>query len=798
MARKFILAFTLMIVLVLTVLPYTTVEAAQIANFKVDSASCKIGDTVTVKIDMLNAVDFAAGEFIVSYDSTKLKLVSGTNEEDLGEVLLTNYMVSVNNLEKEGKIEIAYIANSLDDSHLIDAGNVLTLIFKCINTEGINTSVCFDATTFKNRLGQNIQFAVENGIITFLKPIKSVTLNMDYIELLKDENTELKLNYEPLDTTDNTNIVWRTSNSRVAIVNNGLVSALADGEAVITAELGKYSKTCIVKVTDLDKIVENYELDKSSETITVGEEETISPLYIPESLSDSLNIIWSSSNEEVAVVSDKGTVKAISAGKATITLDINGNIRTCDIYVKSGNERVFIISDDYYLKRNDVISFKILKYPKKLNFKEVFWDSSNPDIASVDINTGIVTTGNKSGKVRISVTAVTEEGDVLVDSNEFCVEGWNTYKVGEEKHFSSSVFYNSAVIVEIVNKEIAEINGAGGDSIQYNASVVMKKPGDTKLLFKTIDNDIINEFDIQVRNDKFDFYSNDDVIMLEENSNYDVNLSVLPDYIEPFYTQFIYVCDDFDVATVDKNGIIHGNKAGETTINIYSKYSTKSLSIPVKVIKNINLLEVEAIDSQMFNFDYSCPSLTIKDGDYELKLGEDYEVKYRNNYKVGTAYIDIEGIGKYFGKVTKSFEITKSIVDIFVKIDDVVYGSKVNIVVNSPVDPINEIITFYDSNMNMLLSEPTELGHYYVRIEQIYGNNYSNNNVLLDYNIIDYVNGDMDGNGTLDANDASIILELYKSGNVSNSQIIVGDLDGNSVLDANDASLILELFKTAK
>lgn len=354
MARKFILAFTLMIVLVLTVLPFTTVEAAQIANFKVDSASCKIGDTVTVKIDMLNAVDFAAGNFTIDYDSTKLKLISNNeNNIVLGEVLLTNYMISINNIEKEGKIKIAYIANPQDESHVKQAGNILTLVFECVSAEGKNTSVDFSAPTLKERDGDDVNTKVEQGIITFLRPITSVSISRDSIDLLKDEMTELKFTYEPLNTTDNVNIIWRSSNTSVAIVNNGTVTAVGDGEAVITAELGKFTKTCVVKVTDLDKIVENYELDKSSETILIGEEETITPLYIPESLTDSLNIIWSTSNEEVAIVSDKGVVKAIGTGKATITLDINGEIRTCDITVRLDNGILGDVDDNGVVDAND-------------------------------------------------------------------------------------------------------------------------------------------------------------------------------------------------------------------------------------------------------------------------------------------------------------------------------------------------------------------------------------------------------------------------------------------------------------
>jgi uncharacterized protein YjdB len=354
MARKSILAFTLMIVLVLTVLPFATVKAAQIANFKVDSASCKVGDTVTVKIDMLNAVDFAAGNFTIDYDSTKLKLISNNeNNIVLGEVLLTNYMISINNIEKEGKIKIAYVANPQDESHVKQAGNILTLVFVAVDDSKDESYVNFSAPILKERDGEDVKTEVEQGVITFLRPITSVSLNRTSIDLLKDEITELRLNYEPLNTTDNTNVVWRSSNTNVAIVNEGVVTAVGDGEAVITAELGKYSKECVVKVTDLDKIVENYELDKSSETILIGEEETITPLYIPESLTDSLNIIWSTSNEEVAVVSDTGVVKAVGTGKATITLDINGNIRTCVVTVRSDNGILGDVDDNGVIDAND-------------------------------------------------------------------------------------------------------------------------------------------------------------------------------------------------------------------------------------------------------------------------------------------------------------------------------------------------------------------------------------------------------------------------------------------------------------
>ena len=69
---------------------------------------------------------------------------------------------------------------------------------------------------------------------------------------------------------------------------------------------------------------------------------------------------------------------------------------------------------------------------------------------------------------------------------------------------------------------------------------------------------------------------------------------------------------------------------------------------------------------------------------------------------------------------------------------------------------------------------------------------YVNNRIRI---CTDYVEGDLDRNGVVDANDASIALELYKAASASKNDITIGDMDHNNIIDANDASLILELYK---
>ncbi len=59
----------------------------------------------------------------------------------------------------------------------------------------------------------------------------------------------------------------------------------------------------------------------------------------------------------------------------------------------------------------------------------------------------------------------------------------------------------------------------------------------------------------------------------------------------------------------------------------------------------------------------------------------------------------------------------------------------------------------------------------------------------------DFIKGDLDDNGIVNANDAAIALDLYKYGNVSKEELKIGDMDNNGIINANDAALILDIYK---
>ncbi len=71
-----------------------------------------------------------------------------------------------------------------------------------------------------------------------------------------------------------------------------------------------------------------------------------------------------------------------------------------------------------------------------------------------------------------------------------------------------------------------------------------------------------------------------------------------------------------------------------------------------------------------------------------------------------------------------------------------------------------------------------------------------NRTYTIKFTKFNFLKGDIDRNGVVDANDASLALEKYKINEWSQDDLKYGDMDENNLIDANDASLILEVYKT--
>ena len=127
---------------------------------------------------------------------------------------------------------------------------------------------------------------------------------------------------------------WSSSNENVATVNNGLIVGNGKGKAeiIVTTANKKITKKITVNVTDIE--ITSITLDKSSETIKIGETLSLIKTISPNNAS-SQNVSWDSSNTSVATVDSNGLVTGKGTGSAIISVrTANGKVASCMVEVK--------------------------------------------------------------------------------------------------------------------------------------------------------------------------------------------------------------------------------------------------------------------------------------------------------------------------------------------------------------------------------------------------------------------------------------------------------------------------------
>lgn len=220
------------------------------------------------------------------------------------------------------------------------------------------------------------------------------------------ETLQLTATILPATTTDKT-LTWSSSDSAVATVDaNGKVTAVKAGEATITVTATS-GKSATLKVTVLQPS-SGVEIDFAASgiegndlTLNVGEIKTIAVKVTPADSTDSLT--WTSSNEAIATVDANGTVTAVKAGEATITVTTtSGKSATLKVTVLQPALGIEVSEEDIDLEVGETAQLTATILPDDSTDTEVVWETSDASIATVDAN-GLVT-GIALGETEITVS----------------------------------------------------------------------------------------------------------------------------------------------------------------------------------------------------------------------------------------------------------------------------------------------------------------------------------------------------------------------------------------------------------
>ncbi len=168
--------------------------------------------------------------------------------------------------------------------------------------------------------------------VTVTQSLEGISISGE-TNLQKGAAAQLALSIKPEGAqADKNSAVWSSSDTSVVTVSTtGVVTAVGEGTATITAALSGFTASHNVVVTR-PKPLTGISISGAAEA-TEGENIQLSVVYSPADTTDSKTAVWTSSDTAVAAVVD-GTVIANSAGTVTITCTVGAHTATHTITVK--------------------------------------------------------------------------------------------------------------------------------------------------------------------------------------------------------------------------------------------------------------------------------------------------------------------------------------------------------------------------------------------------------------------------------------------------------------------------------
>lgn len=163
-------------------------------------------------------------------------------------------------------------------------------------------------------------------------PIEEIRLNVNELELKEGESAALTAQVLPENTTEDKTVVWSSSDEKIVTVDEeGMVAALKEGEAVITAKAGQMEARCAVTVK------------KAEPAVTVPD---APELIRAEAVDNKVTVEWKApENNGGTAITNYRIFYSLEDGSEQKELVVNGDILKAEITdLEPGQTYVFAVS----------------------------------------------------------------------------------------------------------------------------------------------------------------------------------------------------------------------------------------------------------------------------------------------------------------------------------------------------------------------------------------------------------------------------------------------------------------------
>ena len=189
--------------------------------------------------------------------------------------------------------------------------------------------------------------------------VNSVSLNFETLTLTVDETKQLTATVLPENATDKA-VTWETSNSAIATVVSGLVTAKAQGNATITAKAGGKSATCSVVVNPKQQGGgEGEQKNLTGITVSGNKEE----YHVGDNLDDLVVTAHFSDNTEVVIPKADYTVSGFDssapAQNVVVTISYGGQTATFTCNIVAAPITYYTVSFDLNGGSGSILSVQV-------------------------------------------------------------------------------------------------------------------------------------------------------------------------------------------------------------------------------------------------------------------------------------------------------------------------------------------------------------------------------------------------------------------------------------------------------
>ena len=339
-------------------------------------------------------------------------------------------------------------------------------------------------------------------------------------------------------------------------------------------------------------------IKESDFTLSKGSSKTLTVEGTPASAFDKDAVKWTSSNKNVATV-EKGEVKAVGVGTATITASLAGKSDTVKVTVNNPLTGIALDKTTLALEKNQSATLKVKYNPEDTtDSKTVKWESSDSTVAKVDQNGKV--TAIKDGSATIKATVGKFTAECVVTVKRVPLTGISLDKTALELSKGQSsealkVIYTPADTTD--DKTVTWSSADEKIATVKNGVVTAKATGTTKITATVGTHKA--ECTVTVNAKLTGIKVTPDKVTVEKGQTANLNVTYLPaDTTDE--KAVTWKSENKNVATVDENGVVTAVAGGTTKVIATAKANNKITAVcEVKVpihTESISLDKTEITD----------------------------------------------------------------------------------------------------------------------------------------------------------------------------------------------------------